>query len=204
MKAFIPFFSLLLLFNILACGGGDASTAESTAVEDTEVPNDIAGAIKQAQEVIAQTSELQKGEPLNFRELQAFLPEKLNGLKRTAKSGQTNGAMGFKISQAEGKYETSEGSTIKIDVVDTGGLKMGLMSMAAWANMEIDREDDKGYERSTTLNGFKAFEKYTQRNNKSELSLLVKNRFVVKAEGREVAMKDLKAVVGDMPLGDMK
>lgn len=204
MKTLIRFFSLLFLLNLLGCTGGGAPTAEDSQTPDTETPDDIAGAIKQAQEVIAQTSQLQEGEPLNFRALQEFLPEKLNGLKRTAKSGQTNGAMGFKISQAEGKYETKAGSTIKIDVVDTGGLKMGLMSMAAWANLDIDREDDKGYERSTSLNGFKAFEKYTNRNNKSELSLLVNDRFVVKAEGREVDMKELKAVVQDMPLGEMK
>lgn len=204
MKTLIQFFSLLFLLNLIACTGGTAPTAEDNQSPDTETPDDIAGAIKQAQEVIAQTSQLQEGEPLNFRALQEFLPEKLNGLKRTAKSGQTNGAMGFKISQAEGKYETKTGSTIKIDVVDTGGLKMGLMSMAAWANLDIDREDDKGYERSTSLNGFKAFEKYTNRNNKSELSLLVNDRFVVKAEGREVDMKELKAVVQDMPLGEMK
>lgn len=204
MKTLIQFFSLLFFLNLIACTGGTAPTAEDSQTDDTEAPDDIAGAIKQAQEVIAQTSQLQEGEPLNFRVLQEFLPEKLNGLKRTAKSGQTNGAMGFKISQAEGKYETKAGSTIKIDVVDTGGLKMGLMSMAAWANLDIDREDDKGYERSTSLNGFKAFEKYTNRNNKSELSLLVNDRFVVKAEGREVDMKELKAVVQDMPLGKMK
>lgn len=204
MKTLIQIFSLLFLFNLIACSGGNASTAEDSQTADTEAPDDIAGAIQQAQEVIAQTSQLQEGEPLNFRALQEFLPEKLNGLKRTAKSGQTNGAMGFKISQAEGKYETKAGSTINIDVVDTGGLKMGLMSMAAWANLDIDKEDDKGYERSTTLKGFKAFEKYTNRNNKSELSLLVNNRFVVKAEGREVDMKELKAVVKDMPLGEMK
>jgi len=204
MKTLIHFFSFLFLLNLLACTGGGGATAEDNQTADTETPDDIAGAIKQAQEVIAQTSQLQEGEPLNFRALQEFLPEKLNGLKRTAKSGQTNGAMGFKISQAEGKYETKSGSSIKIDVVDTGGLKMGLMSMAAWANLDIDREDDKGYERSTTLNGFKAFEKYTKRNNKSELSLLVNSRFVVKAEGREVDMKELKAVIGDMPLGKMK
>ena len=81
---------------------------------------------------------------------------------------------------------------------------MGLMSMAAWANLEMDKEDEKGYERTSTFNGFKAIEKYTKRSNNSELSLLVNNRFIVKGEGRDVPMTDLKAVMEDMPLDGMK
>ena len=81
---------------------------------------------------------------------------------------------------------------------------MGLMSMAAWANLEMAKEDEKGFERTSTIDGFTAIEKYTKRSNNSELSLLVNNRFIVKGEGRDVAMADLKAVMKDMPLSKMK
>ncbi|MEZ5041702.1 MAG: hypothetical protein R2828_17540 [Saprospiraceae bacterium] len=207
MKKLIQISTFLFLLGATACSGDKA--AESQVESDNPksaqaASNDLTAAMNQAQEAIKQAANLQEGEPLNFRDLQAFLPEKLDGLERTNKSGQTNGAMGFKISQAEGTYQTSDGKKITISIFDTGGLQMGLMSMAAWANLEMDKEDEKGYERTSTFNGFKAIEKYTKRSNNSELSLLVNNRFIVKGEGRDVPMTDLKAVMEDISLDRMK
>lgn len=207
MKKLIQISTFLFLLGLISCSGSkeSESQAESTSAKSAqEASNDLTAAMNQAQEAIKQATNLQEGEPLNFRDLQAFLPEKLKGLERTNKSGQTNGAMGFKISQAEGSYQTSDGKKITISIFDTGGLQMGLMSMAAWANLEMDKEDEKGFERTSTIDGFKAIEKYTKRSNNSELSLLVNNRFIVKGEGRDVAMADLKAVMKDMPLSKMK
>lgn len=182
---------------LLACGGNQTPNADQADTDANQPTDDITAAIKQVQ---TQTAQLQEGEPMPFRELQEVLPEKLNGLERTSKSGQTNGAMGFKISQAEAKYQTDSGESIEVEIFDTGGLKMGLMSMAAWASLDMDKEDDNGYERTTTIQGFKAFEKYNKRSQRSELSLLVKERFVVKATGKNMEMKTLKAAVKALPL----
>ncbi len=185
------------LLPILACSGKQATTADQEDSNPNEPTTDITDAIQQVQN---QAAQLQEGEPLSFRELQEVLPEKLDGLERTSKSGQSNGAMGFKISQAEAKYKTDDGESIEVEILDTGGLKMGLMSMAAWASLEMDKEDDNGYERTSTVQGYKAFEKYNKRSQRSELSLLVKERFVVKATGRNMEMKRLKAAIKDLPL----
>ncbi|MBX2874218.1 MAG: hypothetical protein KTR30_19015 [Saprospiraceae bacterium] len=198
MRTLLPSLSLFALFTLFACGGNqtDEASQESTH-SPTPSANDFSDAIEQVQ---SQAAQLQEGEPLPFRELQEILPKQLNGLERTSKSGQTNGAMGFKISQAEAKYQTNEGESIEVEIFDTGGLKMGLMSMAAWASLEMDKEDDNGYERTSTIQGFKAFEKYNKRSQRCELSLLVKERFVVKATGKNMEMKTLKAAVKDLPL----
>lgn len=206
MRTIAPAIIFFLFILLSACGGSSASENQdpTTTSENAPSTDDLGDAIQQAQQVIQENSQLQEGEPLNFRKLQEILPEKLSGLKRTSSSGQTNGAMGFKISQAEGKYETSSGETLKIEVFDTGGLKMGIMSMAAWATLEMDKEDDRGYERTSMLNGYKAFEKFTKRNQKSEISLLVDERFVIKASGQPFEMEKLKAVVKDLPLRKLK
>jgi hypothetical protein len=182
---------------MLACSGNQATNADQEDSNSEEPAANITEAIQQVQN---QAAQLQEGEPLPFRELQEVLPKKLNGLERTSKSGQTNGAIGFKISQAEAKYQTDDGESIEVEIFDTGGLKMGLMSMAAWASLEMDQEDDNGYERTSTIQGFKAFEKYNKRSQRSELSLLVKERFVVKATGKNMEMKTLKNAVKALPL----
>lgn len=185
------------LLPILACGGKQVANANQEDGNPNEPTTDITEAIQQVQN---QAAQLQEGEPLPFRKLQEVFPEKLNGLKRTSKSGQTNGAMGFKISQAEAKYQTDSGEKIEVEIFDTSGLKMGVMRMAAWANLEMDKEDDNGYERTSTIQGFKAFEQYNKRSQRSEVSLLVKERFVVKATGKNMEMKKLKAAVKALPL----
>lgn len=203
MKALPQAFLFLALILQLACSGGSSTAQDQDTTPPTESApssDDISNAVKQAQQVIQDNSQLQEGEPLNFRKLQEFLPAELNDLQRTSTSGQTNGAMGFKFSQAEGKYETPKGEKIKIEVFDTGGLKMGLMSMAAWASLEMDREDENGYERTSTLKGHKAFEKFNKRSQKSELSLLINERFVIKATGQPLEMQALKAAVKELPL----
>ncbi len=197
MRTLLRNLLLASLLPMLACSDTPGTTADQEDSNANEPTKEITEAIQQVQ---AQTAQLQEGEPLPFRELQEVLPKKLNGLDRTSKSGQTNGAMGFKISQAEAKYQATDGKYIEVEIFDTGGLQMGLMSMAAWASLEMDKEDDNGYERTSTIQGFKAFEKYNKRNQRSELSLLVKERFVVKATGKNMEMKTLKAAVKDLPL----
>ncbi len=200
MRILLSILCVMGMLFFCACGGNQTSDAEQTETS-TSQPNDISEAIKEVQ---TQSAKLQEGEPLPFRRLQEVLPERLNGIERTSKSGQTNGAMGFKISQAEAKYKTDEGQSIEIEIFDTGGLKMGIMSMAAWASLEMDKEDENGYEKTSTIQGFKAFEKFNKRSKRSELSLLVQERFVVKATGRNIEMKDLKAAVKDLSLQKLK
>ncbi len=215
MKYLIPLFTLLLLASLTACSGDQPqkdSQEETTAISEnnssseaneTPTPNDMTAAMEQAQKALDQMSSGQATEPVNFRELQTVLPEELGGLEQTDKSGQTTGSFGYKISQTSGKYESSDGKMVEVDVIDTGGFAAGLMGMAAWANVTIDKEDSNGFERSTTINGYKGFEKYTKSNNRSEISLLVEERFVVKVEGRNMSMDELRDLVDDLNLNGL-
>ena len=137
-----------------------------------------------------------------FRELQEFLPEKLAGYERTKKSGETTGALGMNVSHAKATYKDGD-QQIKVDVVDTGGLGSAMMGMAAWSSIVIDKEDDNGYERTSTLDGYKCFEKFRKSGSSSELSVIVGDRFLVTASGRTEDMGNLKKVIKDMDLGKL-
>ncbi|GJM31737.1 MAG: hypothetical protein DHS20C18_07380 [Saprospiraceae bacterium] len=214
MKYLIPVLAFFLLTSLVACSGNNnqesneeasTTTSENNSSEENtdEQPTDIASAMKQAQKALEQVSGGEKVDPVNFRELQTVLPDQLSGMEQTDKSGQTTGTLGYNISQAEAEYKTSDGKSVKVGIVDTGGFAAGLMGMAAWASLTIDKEDSNGFERSTTINGFKAFEKYNKRSNRSEISLLVDNRFVVKVEGRDVGMDELRDMLSEMSLNKL-
>lgn len=197
MKNNLLFFALFLV--LAACGGKKETS--TTTVEQPTTPQE---AIKQVEKAMKQTADQQPVEPVNFRKLKELLPEKVAGYERTNASGESAGAMGIKFSKAEGSYKNADGQTMRFQITDTGGLGMGLMSMAAWSTITIDKEDDNGYERSTTLNGYKSFEKYRKRNESSELNVLAENRFVINASCRGCSMETLRDIVGAMDFNALK
>ena len=140
-------------------------------------------------------------EPVNFRDLKALLPETLPGFKRTQAKGEKTGAMGMVVSQADADYSGDGGAHLDVKFVDLGSLAGPLaLGMASWASVEIDRETETGYEKSTVLGGNKAFEKYDTRSRRGEIKVLVGGRFIAEVKGRNVKVDDIKAAVGQLDL----
>ena len=143
-------------------------------------------------------------EPVNFRELKALLPETLPGFKRTSATGEKAGAMGMVVSHADGEYSGEGGAHLSVKITDIGNVTGPLgLGLAGWAMVEIDRETETGYEKSTVLGGNKAFEKYDTRSKRGEVNVLVGNRFVVEVKGRDVKVEDIKAVAGKLDLAKL-
>jgi hypothetical protein len=145
-----------------------------------------------------------KVETVNYQELKALLPESLPGMKRTDATGEKSSAMGMQISNAEGRYSSDDGNSATIKITDIGSMT-GLAGMTAyaWAKVDVDRESDTGYEKTTTFNGYKAHEKYDKQNKSGEISVLVGDRFVVEVDGRGVDMDAIKSNLGKVDLGKL-
>jgi hypothetical protein len=143
-------------------------------------------------------------EPVNFRDLKALLPETVAGYKRASTSGEKNGVAGMTISHASASYEAGDGKRLSIKLLDFGGASSP-MAMAAmgFAMMEIDREDDNGYEKTTKRNGHKAYEKWNARNEHGEYKFLVSNRFLVEIDASKVPMETVKAAAEALDLGKL-
>lgn len=137
------------------------------------------------------TKDGEKVQPVNFRELKKAMPDNIAGLERTSNSGETTGAMGFKVSTAKSKYVDGD-KNIKVEITDVAGFGGALLGLASWSQLEVDKESDDGYERTTTFNGHKAYEKYDGNRKRGELKLLFKERVVVQVTGRGIEMDDLK------------
>lgn len=137
---------------------------------------------------------------VDFRELKALLPAEIDGAKGELKGGR-NGTMGMSASHAEGRYENDQGAGVTIKIVDVSGVGgFGPMSLTAWASADIDNEDDNGYEKTTTISGNKAFEKYSNPSKSGQVMILVDKRFTVDVRGNGVPMEKIKAALGRIDL----
>ncbi len=207
---------LLLLFafslTLYSCGGG--SEEAQTAREEAEAAADDAQAAAQtaeqaAQEAVKKMQKQMSGdgeakEVIDFRKLKELLPGSVAGMDRTSHTGEKVGAMGFKMSTAEATYESGDGK-LEVAIIDFAGVGMAMMSLASWSTMEVDRETDTGYERTTVIDGYKAFEEYDSNRKKGQISIITGDRFIVTIEGRNIeenAMRealdaiDIDALVG--------
>jgi hypothetical protein len=139
-------------------------------------------------------------EPVDFRRLRELFPEKAAGLKRTGSEGSKTNVMGIASSKASAVYEDGKGARIEADIIDVGTFT-GVTSMAfAWINVEIDREGDDGYERTSTLSGRKAYERYSKKTRSGELDVLVAGRFIVTLRGTNLDAKAFRDAIAAFDL----
>ena len=113
--------------------------------------------------------------------------------------------MGMVVSQADADYSGDGGAHLDVKLHRHRQPRRAARrsGMAGWASVEIDRETETGYEKSTVLGGNKAFEKYDTRSKHGEVKVLVGNRFIVEVKGRNVKVDDIKAAVGKLDLAKL-
>ena len=201
---------------ITACKSPEQKAAEETAKNLQQVSKQMAEATKNGganlgdamaamgAAVSGAANSGKKVETVDYKELKALLPESLPGMKRTDASGEKNAAMGMQISNSEGRYRADDGSSMTIKITDIGSMT-GLAGMAtyAWARTEVDRESDNGYEKTSTIGGYKSREKYDKPSKSGEVSVLVGDRFVVEVDGSNVDMDAIKSALGKVDLGKL-
>lgn len=133
--------------------------------------------------------------------LKEVLPKELPGFERVEAGSEKQSAFGISTVTATGVYESGEKS-IHIEITDMGGMGgLGAMAMMGMANNEVDKETRNGFERTTTLQGFKALETWDKVEKSGETQLFVGNRFSVKVEGSSLdSFDELAAAVKALDL----
>lgn len=217
-KQLITLLSLLIITLFCwSCGGNSENSSESRQEktreeEDNMVDDEIENpqeAMQQAMkeiEKVVEESGIGKVEPVNFRTLKELLPESVAGIDKTNSEGEKSGAMGIKFSKAEARYE-EDGKRIDITITDMGSMSaggMGGMFAAGWLMAEIDRESDNEYEKTTTYDGHKAYEKYNNSRKNGEISVMVAGRFLINVEGDDVPMDDIKEALEEIDLDELE
>jgi len=123
-------------------------------------------------------------EPVAFQTLQSHLP-KVSGWEMDEPEGERM-TMPVPFSQVETKYTKGE-TRIDAKIVDTG---FAQLLMAPWSMMMAagySRESSSGYEKSTSVSGNPAIEKWNKSEKNGEIDVLVGKRFMLSLEGHDLA-----------------
>jgi hypothetical protein len=136
-------------------------------------------------------------------QLKAFVPETLAGMARSRISAERSGALGIQISKAEATYANDAGKGVDLEITDSGGAS-GIMGLAAWADAESESETSTGFERTRKENGRIVHEQWDNQSKRGEYSIVLGDRFVVKADGDAENLGALKAAVASIDLAGLE
>ncbi len=139
-----------------------------------------------------------KVESLAPDRIKPFLPDTLDGLKRTQSAAERNGALGMQISKATASYSDGANHTLNLEITDTGSLK-GLVGFAAgWGGVEQESENDNGYEKTYKSGGQLVHEKWNKQSQSGEYGVVIGDRFTVDVTGNAANIDELKQAVASI------
>ncbi len=143
-------------------------------------------------------------EPVDFAALKGFLPASFPGLARTDASGQKTSALGINMSSAEGSYG-SDDKTVQVTITDMGNLTSLTMLGYSWLSMQMDNENDSGFERTTKFDGHPAYEKFERHGDSSsaQIQVVAGQRFIVSLDGANVPIETLRAGLKQIDLAKL-
>ena len=142
-------------------------------------------------------------EAIGVDQLKTFIPDTLAGLAKKSSKAEKNGMAGITGSTAEATYGDDSGKSIELELSDTGGAS-GLMGLAASMNVQGEKEDQYGSEKTTKVNGRMITEKVSKNGGANEYSVVVGGRFVVSAKGRGLSIGDVRNAVTSMDLAKLE
>ena len=66
--------------------------------------------------------------------------------------------------------------------------------------VDIDKETESGYEKTTKYRGHKAYEKYDNEYQNGSIEVLVSGRFMVSVSGNNVPMEMIKSSIDEIDI----
>lgn len=140
-------------------------------------------------------------EPVGIEQLKPFVPDTFAGLPKKSSKAERTGIASLMVSKAEATYADESGQkNVSLDVSDTGGMS-GMMGLASWVNVQGEKEDQYGSERTMKVDGRMVNEKVSkQSGGTNSYSIVLGERFVVNASGRGVDIGTLKSAVASLDL----
>lgn len=180
-----------------------AETAGTQASAGDAAEPDYAKMAEENRKALTEMNQGKNIESVPGATLKALLPAELPGMKRTNATSERTQSMGIDMSNAEGEYSASDGSdaNVRIKLTDTGNMSGSMrLGMSAWMTGQYSRETDTGYEKTTTISGYRGMEKYDTQNKEGSLQIMVADRFIVDVEGYGVTMETLKQAVDKIDL----
>jgi hypothetical protein len=180
--------AVYVLFSAILFGG-----CKDSATSSAEIKKDQDQALKELDQSFEKLK-TDHAEVVDFRVLKEAMPEKLLGMPRVTHDGQKSGIAGLNISSASAEYQ-EDSRKISISITDTGGFGSAISGLATWSQLEVDKETQDGYERTTTIGGKKAIEKFNRTSGEGEIAMIAADRFIVTVNGSGISEGDLRTAI---------
>ena len=139
-------------------------------------------------------------ETVDWRDLKDLVPRDIAGYERLSWDGENKGAFGIRISKIEARY-VSNGTDLKLNIVDLGTIKGAAMKGFDFLDAEIDRENVDGIEATREWNGHPGYVATdTERSRNQAVGVVVvADRFIVTVEldGSNASVEELENVFDD-------
>ncbi|APR55201.1 Yip1 family protein [Sphingomonas koreensis] len=203
--AIVLFFVVSVVTGALTSLVAPRAITSATMSGEVSVPGvgkvDLSKLEEASKKMEAAAERAQTATPVDRQALAALLPASAGGWTRTALESSTASAGGMGGSQAEARYEAN-GQSVRLKVADLAAAG-AFAAMASAFKVETSREDDQGYEKSGLIDGRYTMEKWNKSGSGS-YGVLLKDRFLVEAEGNVPDIGTLKALVGAVDAGKLE
>ena len=175
-----------------AAKAGSAAAAQGT----TDMAKAMAG---MAAAMGGKTADGKPIEPVAFQTLQTAFPEVSGWEMQKPRGEKMNSPIAFSTSKVN--YRNGE-QRIELEITDTAQAAMMLGPLRMMVAAGYSRETSDGYEKATTFGSYPAVEKWDADRKRGEFTVVVGDRFVVKADGRDVNdIATLRDFAGKVDLG---
>ena len=104
------------------------------------------------------------------------------------------------FSQASADYNGECGKSASVEIFDYAYIGMMYAPIRMWLKMKINRESTEGYERTTEIAGYPAYEKFENADQHGEVTILVGDRFIVTIDSRQMPEHTPRHVAENMEL----
>ena len=141
-------------------------------------------------------------EPVQLDALKPFVPDNFAGLPRTDLRTERSGVTGLMVAKAEGVYGDATGKSARLNVTDSGGVA-GLMGMAAWMNLQGEKENADRRESTKREGNRLVHEEVSKTGGTNKYTVVLNDRFIVEANGT-VDIAALKSGVNGLNLGKLE
>ncbi len=170
-----------VLVTAAACGGSPATQNQTPS--PTQTPQNVAQAAQQMAQGLQQMTQNQTAPTVDFEKLVALVPE-LPGWTRSKPEGKQI-SMGVSMSRAEAEY-TKGDSSISLEIVDSSFNQIMLAPMSMMLMSTYSERTSTGYKKAAPIGGSPGYESWDSEPKEGEVTVVVGNRFIVTAKGRNV------------------
>lgn len=200
---FKPVIGATLIIGLIGCGDRDAAEELAAASDNArekvaealpqDPPRNIGEAIERVGAAIADGEQ-----SIPASELKTLLPDELAGLERVSYEAERAG-IGVKVSKARAEYGEAE-RRLSLMITDLGAVSgLARMGMELFES-EVDREDESGFERTTTYEGHRSYQRLTRFDEQSlgEIMVFVDDRFTVQLDGQNVEWQQMMEALDEI------